>query len=804
MLTLAISGKPASAATLFSDGFEAGNFSAWSSVTVSGGGAAVVQQSIVRAGAHAARLSSTQTSGDRAYVRKSLSPAQADISTRGNFNVLGEGATGGNVPYIRYFNATGQRLVSLYRQNSNGGLWVAHSGGYHSTGRTIGLGAWHNLDLRAVVGSTGSGTVEVWMDGARVYTTSSASIGTAAVATVQLGNETSGQAFEIVADDILVSNASTASTATPTQAPGATATPAPAPTATAAPTPTSTAPSTQTPGSATLSPTDDAYVSGGQPSSNFGSAALLWSDASPVLESYLKFDLRSTTTTVSKATLRMWVVNGSGGQQRIKAVASNTWTEGTLTYNSRPAKGTTLVSFTPGSTTGVWREVDLTTAVNAARGSFLSLASDTSSSDGYDFNSAEASGNRVNLVLNWGGSAGPTPSATAAPAVTPTVAPTSAPGAGNVGYRDFQFSTGTSSPTAEKPQSKLWFHDGIWWGVLFNRSDFTIHRLNWATQKWSDTGVLVDSRNNTKADAMWTGTRLYVASAGPSASSSSDSVRVTRFSYNASTKTYSRDSGFPVTPISGGVEAIVLARDTTGRLWMTYTRNSRVLVTHTTSIDSSWITPYAIPVSGASNLTADDISAVIAYEGKIGVMWSNSNDDAMYFAIHTDGASDSSWTLSTAVRLPEYADDHMNLKSLEADSSGRVFAITKTSLTSSGDPLILLLVLKPNGSWTRHTFGRVSDDHTRPIVQIDEQNRRVYVFAASPCCSGETIYYKHTSLDSISFPTGRGTPFIQSTTSKKLNNPTSTKQNLNGFTNLVVVASDNGSDYYHHNIIDLP
>src|SRR5439155_1380369 len=33
------------------------------------------------------------------------------------------------------------------------------------------------------------------------------------------------------------------------------------------------------------------------------------------------------------------------------------------------------------------------------------------------------------------------------------------------GYKDHSYA-GTTAPTAEKPQSKLWYDDGLWWGVL--------------------------------------------------------------------------------------------------------------------------------------------------------------------------------------------------------------------------------------------------------------------------------------------------------------------------------------------------
>ena len=148
-----------------------------------------------------------------------------------------------------------------------------------------------------------------------------------------------------------------------------------------------------------------------------------------------------------------------------------------------------------------------------------------------------------------------------------------------VGYRDFSFAaSGVSAPTGEKPQSKLWFHDGIWWGSFFNKTaqEYRIYRFDWATQSWGDTGTPLDERNSSKADALWDGGRLYVASAGPSSATSGDSARILRYSYDAATKRYALDSGFPVTVTSGGVETIVLDKDSTGKLWVTYTQASKV------------------------------------------------------------------------------------------------------------------------------------------------------------------------------------------------------------------------------------
>jgi Ca2+-binding RTX toxin-like protein len=384
----------------------------------------------------------------------------------------------------------------------------------------------------------------------------------------------------------------------------------------------------------------------------------------------------------------------------------------------------------------------------------------------------------------------------------------------DVGYRDFSFNaTSVVAPTGEKPQSKLWFNDGTWWASMFNRTaeEYHIYRYDRATHTWSDTGTLIDERNNSKADTLWDGSHLYVATAGICTTCSPQSARLLRYSYDAQTKRYSLDPGFPVSGISnGGMEAIVLDKDTTGKLWVTYTQKRQVYVNRSLSTDQTWGTPFVLPVAGASNLNADDISAVVAFDSQIGIMWSNQRDSAMYFATHTDGDADDVWQASrTAIQGPNFADDHISLRSLQVDDvSGRVFAAVKTSLNdvpnpNPNAPLIFLMALGRDGNWTNHVFGRVGDNHTRPIVMIDQEHRDLYMFASAPCCDGGAIYYKKTALANISFPEGVGTPFVQSATDTRINNATSTKQNVNSTTGLMVLASDDTSRNYLHNIIDV-
>ncbi len=190
----------------------------------------------------------------------------------------------------------------------------------------------------------------------------------------------------------------------------------------------------------THQPLHDAHVAAKSPDRNYGTSATLVSDRSPVFVTYLMFDLSGLTQPVSGATLRMYKTSGSGGLQTIWNVEDDSWTEATLTYRNRPARGTAAATFVPGTASGSWVEVDVTAAVAAAVGTLLSLSIDSTSSDGYDFKSKEAASDRVELVVEPGPVPPPpsttttatttttttttTTSTTTAPTTTTTTAPT--------------------------------------------------------------------------------------------------------------------------------------------------------------------------------------------------------------------------------------------------------------------------------------------------------------------------------------------------------------------------------------------
>src|SRR5215213_8926141 len=89
-----------------------------------------------------------------------------------------------------------------------------------------------------------------------------------------------------------------------------------------------------------------------------------------------------------------------------------------------------------------------------------------------------------------------------------------------VGHRDFAFTAASvPKPSGEKPQSKLWYVDGTWWGSLFDAQaeEYHVYRYDPAAQAREDTATALDARNSPHGDALWDGTHLYLASAAATA-----------------------------------------------------------------------------------------------------------------------------------------------------------------------------------------------------------------------------------------------------------------------------------------------
>jgi Ca2+-binding RTX toxin-like protein len=402
--------------------------------------------------------------------------------------------------------------------------------------------------------------------------------------------------------------------------------------------------------------------------------------------------------------------------------------------------------------------------------------------------------------------------------------------AADIGIQGPAYTAGTGgSSTTSKPESKLWFNDGHWWASMFvsGAGNYDIFRLDGSA--WTDTGVVIDSRDSTRQDVLSDGNTLYVAShkfqqTPVFSSATGNEMRLYRFTYNSGTQTYSVDDldPAPSTPNftvidSQRSEALVIDKDSTGQLWATWVQQDsggtyHVYVNHTSGAcgaSCDWqATPDILPGSTAlAPVNGDiDISSVIAFGGnKIGVAWSDQIASQFKFAYRNDSDPDTTWqSVEVAVGGPKQADDHVNMKS----ANGAIYVASKTKFISKTalNPQTRLLVRDSGGTWTPYTISYSPERRTRPIVVLDTENNMIHVFetgphpsGADPEASGGDIFESTSKMSPISFAVLSRRPVIQDDDSAGMTNATSTKQNLDSTTDVAVVATNVLTKrYWHH------
>jgi Ca2+-binding RTX toxin-like protein len=366
--------------------------------------------------------------------------------------------------------------------------------------------------------------------------------------------------------------------------------------------------------------------------------------------------------------------------------------------------------------------------------------------------------------------------------VLPAVA--GAAGFGGPGY------AGTSGPpTTSKPESKLWFNDGAWWGSMYNKSQeaYTIHRLNRRTQRWVNTHVVIDTRESTRQDVLRVGNVLFVAShkyrenAGEDTTPDvNDRMILFRFTYNG--RSYGSRTMSDVDPQRA--ESLVIERDTNGAIWATWVQTTagvrHVYVNGTQNGCGG--NPASCTFQGKTPLDevgGDDISSIVRFGNSLGVMWSDTPDLEMNFCVITGG---NCGAIEVATGGLKRAEDHINLKA----AGNTVYAVVKTKFRSSRNPGIVLLARRGTNDWIAREVTNAGFRHTRAIVLIT--GSRVRVFSQG----GADVFMKTASRTTLNFPGGAGVKVLDA------GNPTSTKQNLTGATQMIVVGSDHDARRYRH------
>jgi hypothetical protein len=309
-----------------------------------------------------------------------------------------------------------------------------------------------------------------------------------------------------------------------------------------------------------------------------------------------------------------------------------------------------------------------------------------------------------------------------------------------------------NSDTQFKPQGKTWYYVGKWWCAINPAGDGThIYRLDGTT--WTD---VLSFNAGGRTDCWVVGNLVHILIYRGTLESQLVSIE-----YDPASGTYKRWSQrTSATPISfpAGTEVATITVDGTGRLWTTSTKESAtagfrdVLVWYS---DAPNYTSWSAPITIATNISDDDISAITMLPGKIGVLWSNQTTGLFGFKTHSDGSAPADWSAdempasqSAISGDPRMADDHINMV---VAGDGTLYAAIKTSYNTAALPLVGLLVRHPDGTWDDlHTVATGSEGGTQPIVVLNEQLGKVKVIYTTQTNGGD-IVYKESPTSGISF-----------------------------------------------------
>jgi chitodextrinase len=115
--------------------------------------------------------------------------------------------------------------------------------------------------------------------------------------------------------------------------------------------------------SRTFTPAADSYVSSAKPRNNYGMATRLKVDESPVLTTYIRFDVTNLTDPVTRATLQVFSRSTSSVGFELHAVADNTWQESAITYANAPGYSAGSSGASGAVRSGAWVMLDVTPLV---------------------------------------------------------------------------------------------------------------------------------------------------------------------------------------------------------------------------------------------------------------------------------------------------------------------------------------------------------------------------------------------------------------------------------------------------------
>jgi hypothetical protein len=320
---------------------------------------------------------------------------------------------------------------------------------------------------------------------------------------------------------------------------------------------------------------------------------------------------------------------------------------------------------------------------------------------------------------------------------------------------NFSGSSHISTPTADKPQSKLWYMDSSWWALLPDSSGPTLwQRTN---NGWKEHKEVSNRLKGIPSRAdVWYENRTATAVSVSDSSLSTSSLCIFRIKSRDSSDVHLQAKVLAWLNIpqkkDRDIETATIAKDADGEWWVAADVGGKSIYVWASKDAVHWSSALLV----GKHINPDDISCITAMKHSVIIIWSNQNDQAVYSREHINGPIDSWSVIHTIETGGKTADDHINT-ALSAD--GTLWAATKNSADKVNHPQLVLRVREPEENWKNYPYllrkpGKVP---SRPIVITTSDPDLVL--------AGYTVYdYKNLKKSRIVFG------MIDTTSAKVLTN----------------------------------
>lgn len=361
-----------------------------------------------------------------------------------------------------------------------------------------------------------------------------------------------------------------------------------------------------------------------------------------------------------------------------------------------------------------------------------------------------------------------------------------------------------SSPTADKPQSKLWYEDGYWWAILPRSSGPSLwQRTN---NGWKEHNEVYNSLKGIpgRADVWADEGKVTAISVGES---KLVVFRLIKIDNKEGWKWDAKILAHLPLPVSNcNIETATIVKDANGAWWVAADINEAIYVWYSSSDAKDWSEPLKI----GDGIKADDICVATDLTGGIGIIWSNQNDESLNIRIHDNGDKMDDWSETEIIESGNStADDHLNT-ALSPD--GTLWLVTKNSVDKLNKPQLVLRVRLPHGKWLNYPYAILGSIRkpSRPIIVSTNHSKTIL--------AGHTIYNSEIpELGEIVFGTidttkaevlTHTTPVISPNTTglgirNLINDPTGPKKPYPKNVPWIILASDREGQVYEADLSQL-